>query len=143
MHHEVRRQSAVRRALVPLLLALSSGCAATRGHLTNGPATLTKEMTPTCADVVIRRQALASRWGEYLRVRMDETSAVIVGQARLKVSGRIEKQRAFFVSGRDLVLELRWANEELQVASALPRGAQDGQCLAVVGFHESIPSGLT
>jgi murein DD-endopeptidase MepM/ murein hydrolase activator NlpD len=114
----------VHRALLLLLLALSSGCAATRGQLTNGPATLTKELTPTCADVVIRREALASRWGEYLRVRIDETSAVIVGQARLKVSGKIEKEKAFFVSGHDLVLELRWANENPQVASALPRGAQ-------------------
>jgi murein DD-endopeptidase MepM/ murein hydrolase activator NlpD len=114
----------VHRALVPLLLVLSSGCAATRGQLTNGPATLTKEITPTCADVVIRREALATRWGEYLRVRIDETSAVIVGQARLKVAGKVEKERAFFVSGHDLVLELRWANEKPQVASALPRGTK-------------------
>ncbi|MDP2274129.1 MAG: M23 family metallopeptidase [Archangium sp.] len=112
------------RALALLLLVLSSGCAATRGHLIDGPATLTKEATPTCADVVIRRDALASRWGEFLRVRLDETSAVIVGQARLKVGGKVEKEKAFFVSGKDLVLELRWANEKVEVASALPRGTQ-------------------
>ncbi len=112
------------RALVPLLLVLSSGCAATRGHLIDGPATLTTEPTPTCADVVIRRDALASRWGEFLRVRIDETSAVIVGQARLKVGGKVEKEKAFFVSGNELVLELRWANEKVEVASALPRGTQ-------------------
>ncbi len=113
----------MQRALV-VLLVLSSGCAATRGQLINGTATLTRESTPTCADMVIRRDALASRWGEFLRVRIDETSAVIVGQARLKVGGKWEKEKAFFVSGHDLVFELRWANEMVQVASALPRGTQ-------------------
>lgn len=112
------------RALVVLLLAFSTGCVAARGQLINGPGALTKESTPTCADIVIRRDALASRWGEFLRVRIDETSAVIVGQARLKVGGKIEKDKAFFVSGRDLVLELRWANEKVELSSALPRGTQ-------------------
>ena len=107
-----------------LLLVISSGCAATRGQLIEGPSSLTKELTPTCADVVIRRDALASRWGEFLRVRLDETSAVIVGQARLTVGGKVEKAKAFFVSGHDLVFELRWSNEKLEVASALPRGAK-------------------
>lgn len=109
---------------VLLVLAISSGCAATRGQLINGPATLTKETTATCSDVVIKRPALASRWGEYLKVRLDQTDAVIVGQAKLKVGGKVEKEKAFFVSGTDLVLDLRWANEQLAVASALPRGTQ-------------------
>lgn len=90
----------------------------------NGPATLTKETTATCSDVVIRRPALASRWGEYLQVRIDQTDAVIVGQAKLKVSGKVMKEKAFFVSGKDLVLDLRWANEQLEVPSALARGTQ-------------------
>jgi hypothetical protein len=89
-----------------LLLAISSGCAATRGQLIDGPATLTKETTATCSDVLIKRQALASRWGEYLKVRIDQTDAVIVGQAKLKVGGKVEKEKAFFVSGNELVLDL-------------------------------------
>jgi murein DD-endopeptidase MepM/ murein hydrolase activator NlpD len=112
------------RALVLILFVVSSGCAATRGQLINGPATLTRETTATCSDVVIKRPALASRWGEYLKVRIDDTSAVIVGQAKLKVGGKVEKEKAFFVSGNDLVLDLRWANERLEVPSALARGTQ-------------------
>ncbi len=112
------------RALVLIFFVVSSGCAATRGQLINGPATLTKESTATCSDVVIKRPALASRWGEYLKVRIDDTSAVIVGQAKLKVGGKVEKEKAFFVSGNDLVLDLRWANERLDVPSALAKGTQ-------------------
>jgi hypothetical protein len=92
--------------------------------LIDAPAAVTKELTPTCADIVIRRDALASRWGEFLRVRIDETTAVIVGKARLKVGGEAVKEKTFFVSGKDLVLEHRWVNEALERASALPRGAR-------------------
>jgi murein DD-endopeptidase MepM/ murein hydrolase activator NlpD len=110
--------------LLLLLSVVSSGCAATHGQLINGPGSVTKESSATCSDVVSRRPALASRWGEFLRVRIDETSAVIVGQAKLRVAGTLSKERAFFVSGSDLVLESRWVNEKVDVASALPRGAQ-------------------
>jgi murein DD-endopeptidase MepM/ murein hydrolase activator NlpD len=112
----------VLRLLALSFLVLTTGCAATRGQLIDGPASLTKESTPTCADISIRRPALASRWGEFLRVRIEDTDAVIVGQARLKVGARVEKEKAFFVSGHDLVLEMKWSNERPDVASALARG---------------------
>ncbi|MFT3711344.1 MAG: hypothetical protein QM817_27240 [Archangium sp.] len=113
----------VLRAAALFLLVVSTGCAtATHGQLIDGPASLTKEATPTCADITIRRPALASRWGEFLRVRIADTDAVIVGQAKLKVGPKLEKEKAFFVSGHDLVLEQKWSNENLNVTSALTRG---------------------
>lgn len=111
------------RALALFTLVVSTGCVATRGQLITGEPTLTSEATPTCADVVIRRSALGARWGEFLRVRIGETESVIVGQLALKVGGSTQKEKAFFVSGKDLVLDSKWANEKLDVPSALPRGA--------------------
>ncbi|MBL8913791.1 MAG: M23 family metallopeptidase [Archangium sp.] len=110
------------RALVVCLVVFSAGCAATKGQLINGEPTLTSETSPTCADVVIRRAALGSRWGEFLRVRIDQTDAVIVGQLTLRAGARVEKQKAFFVSGKELVVESKWSNEKLDVSSALPKG---------------------
>jgi hypothetical protein len=92
--------------------------------LINGPALASYEATDArCSPVVIRRAALGSRWGEFLRVRVGETASTIVGQAKLSVGGKAEKEKAFFVSGRDLVFDARWTNEKVEVASALPKGA--------------------
>lgn len=113
----------MRRALLPLLLVVSSGCGASRAQLINSPGVTTTEAgDPSCAAVRIRRTALGARWGEYLRVRVD-TSATLIGQAKLSVAGRVDRARPFVVSGKDLVLEGRWVNEALGVTSALPKGA--------------------
>lgn len=121
------RQSAVLRALALFIFVVSSGCVATKGQLINGPSVSTSEVTATCADVVIRRDALGSRWGEFLSVRIAQTDAVIVGQAALRVGTKLEKEGAgglkpFIVSGHELVFESRWSNEKLDVRSALPKG---------------------
>lgn len=111
------------RALLPLLLVVSGGCGASRAQLINSPGVTTTEAgDPSCAAVRIRRTALGARWGEYLRVRVD-TTATLIGQAKLSVAGREDRARPFVVSGKDLVLEGRWVNEALGVASALPKGA--------------------
>lgn len=117
------RHEAVRRALVPLLLVVSSGCGAAKAQLINSPGLTTTEAgDPSCAAVRIHRTALGARWGEYLRVRVD-TTATLIGHGTLTVAGRVERERPFVVSGKDLVLEGRWVNEKLGVASALPKGA--------------------
>lgn len=117
------RHEAVRRALVPLLLVVVSGCGAAKAQLINSPGLTTTEAgDPSCAAVRIHRTALGARWGEYLRVRVD-TTATLIGHATLTVAGRADRERPFVVSGKDLVLEGRWVNERLGVASALPKGA--------------------
>lgn len=111
------------RALPLALLVVSSGCASSRARLVNASGdTTTLRGDTTCGQVRLRRTALGSRWGEYLRVRAT-TFSTIVGTARLHLGGRVLKERAFIVSGDDLVLEQRWTNETLSVASALPKGA--------------------
>lgn len=104
-------------------VSLISACA-TPGKLINGPALASFEATDArCSDVVIRRPALGSRWGEFLRVRVGDTASTIVGQAKLSVGGKVEKEKAFFVSGRELVFDARWTNEKVEVAAAVPKGA--------------------
>ncbi|GMU59904.1 MAG: hypothetical protein AMXMBFR34_16670 [Myxococcaceae bacterium] len=113
----------MRRAWFPLLLVVSSGCGASHAQLINSPGvTTTQAGDPTCGTVRIHRAALGARWGEYLRVRVD-TTATLIGQAKLAVAGREERARPFVVSGKDLLIEGRWLNEKLSVPWALPKGA--------------------
>ncbi|MCA3013349.1 MAG: M23 family metallopeptidase [Myxococcaceae bacterium] len=75
-----------------------------------------------CGPVGIRRAALGSRWGEYLRVRVN-TTATLLGQARLHVASRPAEPRTFIVGNGELVYDVRWANERLSVPSALEKNA--------------------
>lgn len=108
---------------MPLLCVVAAGCGASRANLVNTPGVTTTETgDPKCNTVRIHRTALGARWGEYLRVRVD-TKAMLIGHATLAVRGRMERERPFVVSGKDLVVEGRWTNESLDVSSALAKGA--------------------
>ncbi|MFO0597936.1 MAG: M23 family metallopeptidase [Myxococcaceae bacterium] len=115
----------MRAALGLTSLLLLAGCATVTGHLVESPsAQPTKQAADArCSELHLRRTALGSRWGEFVRVRSGGVEATVVGQAKLLVKGRVEKQRSFFVSGTDLVIDARWSNESLGAASALESGA--------------------
>jgi len=104
-----------------LLVVLSGGCSLRQARLETAKARLSEQAAdPRCGPVGIRRAALASRWGEYLRVHV-KTPAPLRGEARLHVGARPLPLKAFAVTGAEMVFEARWPNEKLSVPSGLAK----------------------
>lgn len=105
-----------------LMLVLTSACSLRQARLETTKERLSaKAADPLCGPVGVRRAALASRWGEYLRVHV-KTPALLTGEARLHVGARPMPLKAFAVTGDELVFEAQWPNEKLSVPSGLEKG---------------------
>lgn len=105
-----------------LMLVLTSACSLRQARLeTTKERMSAKAADPLCGPVGVRRAALASRWGEYLRVHV-KTPALLTGEARLHVGARPMPLKAFAVTGDELVFEAQWPNEKLSVPSGLEKG---------------------
>ena len=101
-----------------LLLVLTSACSARQARLETTKERLSaKAADPMCGPVGVRRAALASRWGEYLRVHV-KTPALLTGEARLHVGARPMPLKAFAVTGDELVFEAPKAEAEALCALA-------------------------
>lgn len=110
--------------LRPFSLVMLLGACALRqpGLETMKERVLQQAADPRCGPVGIRRAALGSRWGEYLRVNVNAPSA-ITGEARLHIGSRPVPLKSFTVTGNELVVEASWPNERLSVPYGLEKGA--------------------
>lgn len=96
-----------------------SGCAARHAYLDERTAlTASQDADVACGPVGLRRVSLGSRWGEFVRVRVQSPTPVR-GVLRVHVAGRPEPAKPFeFTRGSSaaqFVHELTWENELLSV----------------------------
>lgn len=104
-----------------LLAVLLGGCSLRQARLETAKGRLSEQSAdPRCGPVGIRRAALASRWGEYLRVHV-KTPSPLTGEARLHVGARPLPLKAFAVTSDEVVFEASWPNEKLSVPSGLEK----------------------
>lgn len=110
----------LRLAFLPLVLA--SACAVRQAKLEPARELLGQHAADTrCGPVGIRRAALGSRWGEFLRVKVRAPSTV-TGDARLHVGGRAVPLKSFMVIEEGVIAEAEWPNDRLSVPAGLAKG---------------------
>lgn len=104
------------------LLVLASACTLRQAKLEPARDRLGQHAADTrCGPVGIRRAALGSRWGEFIKVKAT-TPVTLTGDARLHVGGRAAPLKPFVILEEGLVAEAAWPNERLSVPAGLPQG---------------------
>lgn len=104
------------------LLVLASACAHRQAKLEPARERLGQHAADTrCGPVGIRRAALGSRWGEFIKVKAT-TPVTLTGDARLHVGGRAAPLKPFVILEEGVVAEAAWPNERLSVPAGLPQG---------------------